>query len=56
MKGKILCSLGVEMKKVQKEVIVEQNGDSKVGVVAEVFRTKGNKLDVRMQQAAKEKG
>jgi hypothetical protein len=56
MKGKILCSLGVEMKKVPKEVIVEQNDDSKVVVVAEAFRTKGNKLDVRMQQEAREKG
>ena len=55
-KGKILCSLSVEMKKVPKEVIVEQNDDSKVVVVAEALRTKGNKLDVRMQQETKEKG
>ena len=43
MKGKILCSLSVEKKKVPKEVIVEQNDDSKVVVVAEAFKTKGNK-------------
>lgn len=55
-KGKILFSLSVEKKKVPKEVIVEQNDDSKVVVVAEVFKTKGNKLDVRMRQATKEKG
>jgi len=55
-KGKILCSLSVEKKKVPKEVIVEQNDDSKVVVVAEAFKTKGNKLDVRMQQETKEKG
>ena len=55
-KGKILCSLSVQKKKVQKEVIVEQNDDSKVVVVAEVFKTKDNKLDVRMQQETKGKG
>jgi hypothetical protein len=56
MKGKILFSLSVGMKKVPKEVIAEQNDDSKVVVVAEAFKTKGNKLDVRMQQEAREKG
>jgi len=55
-KGKILCSLSVEKKKVPKEVIVEENDDSKVVVVAEAFKTKGNKLDVKMQQETKEKG
>jgi hypothetical protein len=56
MKGKTLYGLAVEMMKVPKEVVVEQSGDSKAVEAAEDFRTKGSKVDVRRQRAARQKG
>jgi hypothetical protein len=56
MKGKTLYGLAVVMKKDPKGVVAEQSGDIKVVEVAEAFRTRGRKLDVRRQQAARQKG
>jgi hypothetical protein len=55
-KGKTLYGLAVEMKKDPKGVVMEQSGNIKVVEVAEAFRTRGRELDVRSQQAARQKG